>query len=722
MIREGMTETNAVEQEAAPSSKRPLDVPESGSLASEGDEGEVVRDDELLAGDELTTEYRPQRASGDSARITDPYRERPQQRELSPELQRQRRFGGPPPMPPRSKEQPIASLRVDNGQAASSGRAVQVSAASFGPNQRFETERPPPLQGEREANGGRGDNTMRTEPYGTSLSDEDVPGSRGPDTDRRRTSWRNSNSPTSEQFETGHRERRYFSHHARGLGNDEVPSRFSEASLQSGLQDLEDLREGDVLFGRYRVTRIAADGMVLRVDATRIGLGSAAHILLLSANAPSYSEVREHFVRTGRMVAQLHSEHVARVVELGISASTPPYIITDRHGYADLSELIRMRGALAVTDAIDYAIQISEALAEAHSQGIIHGSLRPANVFISEGADGAPLVKLAGFGAPAQWSLNSMYVGTSSQPPQGATRSELTYLAPEQIRSPGVLDASSDIWSLGVILHEMLLGIPAFRGNSSAGTLAMIAADVAPSIAAVRSDVSRTLESVVMRCLEKRPEARYESIIDVARALQSFGSPESEAIVERIIRIAARNQRTPSGFIGPQNALVRVPIRNGLGSGAMSSVPGKLPGTLTPLQLGVLAGTVVLLGAIAGVAGAVVVSRSLKATPSASEAQKLKPTFDSQMDIAKPDKKETASAEAVVSQPTLTVPSALPFKTSTQSGAHGTGHTVPNLPLTVSKALRLDTKPTVTSQDKVTRRAEVKRPEVTGDQLFNDIN
>jgi eukaryotic-like serine/threonine-protein kinase len=654
VIREGMTEANAVEEDADPSSKRLLNVPASEipSGGMEGDEAEMVRDDELLAGDELTTEYRPLCNSGGSARITDPYRECSQERELSPEVPRQRRFGGPPPMPPsRSKEQPMGSILVTQGSPR--GRSERVSTGALGPNQRFETERPPPLSAGRA--------------YG-----------------------------------------------------DEVRLRFSEASARCRHPDLEDLREGDVLFERYRVTRIATDGMILRVDATRIGLGSAAHILLLSANAPNYSEAREHFVRTGRMVAQLQSEHIARVVELGISASAPPYIITDRHGYADLSELIRVRGALGVTDAIDYAIQISEAMAEAHSQGVIHGSLRPSNVFISEGADGTPQAKLVGFGAPAQWSLSS-HLGTSSQHVQIAAGSVLPYLAPEQIRSPGVLNASSDIWSLGVMLHEMLLGVPAFRGNSSAGMLAMIAADVAPSIAAVRADVSRTLESVVMRCLEKRSEARYENIIDLARALQPFGSPDSETIVERIVRIGARSQMAPSGFVRPQNALVRMPMRNGLGSGAVSSVTSRLPATLTPLHLGALAGTVVLLGAIAGVAGAVVVSHSLRATPSLSAGRNSKPLVHAREDIVEPDQRGTNSS-AMANRPAVTVPSTLQVAPSAPSGAQVASRTVPSLSLTVSKALRLDAKPAVTSQSRVTRGAEVKKSEVTGDQLFNDIN
>lgn len=717
MIREGMTEANAVEEDANPSSKRLLNVPAPEDFASggrDGDEAELVRDDELLAGDELTTEYRP---TGSSARTTDPCRESLQQRDLGPELPRQRRFGGPPPMPPpRSKEQPMASILAE--QVMPRGGSERASTAALGPNQRFETERPPP-QDARQVNGGTGD-TFRMEPYGTGLSNDDALGGRGPDTDRRRSSWRDSNVQNSEQFESGSRARSPFARRSDEFGDDEVRLRFSEASPQFRPRDLEDLREGDVLFERYRVSRIAADGIIFRADATRIGLGSAAHILLLSPNAPNYSEAREHFVRTGRMVAQLQSEHVARVVELGISGSVPPYIITDRHGYADLAELIRVRGALNVTDAIDYAIQVSEAMAEAHSQGIIHGSLRPSNVFISEGADGSPLIKLAGFGAPAQWSLSS-HLGTSSQHAQSAAGSVLPYLAPEQIRSPGVLDASSDIWSLGVMLHEMLLGVPAFRGNSSAGMLAMIAADIAPSVAAVRSDVSRTLESVVMRCLEKRPELRYENIIDLARALQPFGSPDSETIVERIVRIGARGQRSPSGFVRPQNALVRVPVRNGLGSGAATAVPSRLPRTLTPLHLAALASTVVLLGAIAGVAGAIVVSRSLRASASASVARDTQAPVHAHADIVEPDHSRTASA-AMANQTALTAPPTLQVATSAPSGAQITSHTLPSLSLTVSKALRLDTKPAVTSPVRVTRRADVKRAEVTGAQLFNDIN
>jgi serine/threonine-protein kinase len=329
----------------------------------------------------------------------------------------------------------------------------------------------------------------------------------------------------------------------------------------------------------------------------------------MKSDAMGSMTAHEHFTRTARAASQLQSEHMARILDLSAARSRVGYVVFERTGATDLAELLRTRGALTVSDALDFTIQIADVLAEAHANGISHGSLRPARVFVSEGADGSPLLKVVGFGVLAQWSLLSaptcLQAGDSLD-------DAVRYLAPEQIRLANLVDPRSDIWALGQLLYEMLLGVPAFAGPSSVATLAMIAADPIQSITAARPDVPRALESIVTRCLEKRPEGRYVTVAELVRALKPLVSAETQARIERIVRIGARSPRTTSTFMPPGNALVHIPTPGIFGT--TESIPAvpteRVSRTTTPWRVGALLLLVMGTSGIAGVIGAVLTARS----------------------------------------------------------------------------------------------------------------
>lgn len=370
---------------------------------------------------------------------------------------------------------------------------------------------------------------------------------------------------------------------------------------------IEGIRERDLLLGRYRVTRVFRDGIITTANAVRLGLGSGAQIQVLESVQEDLTEAREYFAQTGRALVQLRSDHIARVIEIGEFASGAPFVVTERSGHSDLAEVLGRRGALAVGDAVDYVLQVAEGLAEAHSQGVMHGGLRPSCVHITEGADGAPLLRLGGFGAPAQWMLLGASLSGSRDPSSDMGSGSAAHMAPEQFRISEDVDDRCDIWALGTLLYEMLLGVPAFRGGSLAELLASIAADQPASICATRGDVPRALESVILRCLEKRPSARYPSVAELVRALQPFSSIESHSLIDRVVRITARGHRNSSTAAPPQAALVHVPNATAFSTPPSSHETTASPPRLGGWHFGALLAAFIFLGGAAGICGALVV-------------------------------------------------------------------------------------------------------------------
>jgi eukaryotic-like serine/threonine-protein kinase len=291
---------------------------------------------------------------------------------------------------------------------------------------------------------------------------------------------------------------------------------------------------GTVLAGKYRVEKLLGEGgMGWVVEAMHIHLEQRVALKFMHArNMVENPDAVARFLREARAAARIQSEHIARVFDVGTLDSGEPYLVMEYLEGQDLEGLLHDKGKLPVEQVVEYALQACEGLAEAHAKGIVHRDLKPANLFLARRTDGSVRVKLLDFGisklAPQAGGLD---VGmTSTQALMGSP----LYMSPEQLRSSKNVDRRADLWSMGVILYEMLGGQAPFVADTLPEVCARIMAEPPPPLS---MGSLTAMESVVMRCLEKDPSKRFADAGALAAALAPLGSPESRAIADRISRV-----------------------------------------------------------------------------------------------------------------------------------------------------------------------------------------
>ncbi|WP_437595320.1 serine/threonine-protein kinase [Sorangium sp. So ce590] len=295
------------------------------------------------------------------------------------------------------------------------------------------------------------------------------------------------------------------------------------------------VRQGQVIAGKYRVERvIGIGGMGVVVAATHLQLEEQVAIKLLLPSAAHSRTLAERFVREARAAVKVKSEHVARVTDVGTLDSGTPYMVMEYLSGSDLAEALRAGGPMAPQAAVEYVLQACEALAEAHAAGIVHRDLKPANLFLTRRADGSPCVKVLDFGISK--------VATGGSDPRitdtTAVMGSPLYMSPEQLKSSRDVDARTDLWSLGVILFELLAGAPPFDGATMPQLCVAIMQGIPRPLASLRPDVPPALVAVILRCLEKLPERRFRDVGALAEALAPFVTGRARLSVDRISGIS----------------------------------------------------------------------------------------------------------------------------------------------------------------------------------------
>jgi serine/threonine-protein kinase len=275
--------------------------------------------------------------------------------------------------------------------------------------------------------------------------------------------------------------------------------------------------DADRLFaGRYRLEgKLGEGGMGVVFCAFDTAFERHVAIKVVQSDPAAEKAAAQRFLREAKIAAKLQHEHIVEVFDLGNNEAGELFFVMELLDGESLGARLRREDRFAPARAVAIAVDICEALEVAHARGVVHRDLKPANVMLIQRGRSGDFVKLIDFGISKSTTMVSHLTGA------GHLLGTLGYVAPEQIAN-GPVDGRADIYSLGVILYRMLSGRTVFDDRSAVGALFdhLQAVPEPMRVRAPEVGVPRALDEVVMRCLEKRPEARWASVGELASALQ----------------------------------------------------------------------------------------------------------------------------------------------------------------------------------------------------------
>src|SRR2546422_7304351 len=302
--------------------------------------------------------------------------------------------------------------------------------------------------------------------------------------------------------------------------------------------------------GRYRIQRkLGAGGMADVYLAEDQELGRRVAIKILNSRHGNDDQFIERFRREAKNAAALNHPNIVSIYDRGEAEDTY-YIAMEFLDGRTLKELIVGRGAAPINVAVEYARQILSALRFAHRHGIVHRDIKPHNVLV----DAEGRVKVTDFGIAR--------AGTSQMTEAGSIVGTAQYLSPEQARGSPV-DQRSDVYSLGIVLYELLTGTVPFTGDTPVEIAMKHLSTVPEAPSARRPEVPRDLDLIVTRALAKDPRDRYQSAEEMEADLERFlrgaaVSPETEESATQIMR-------APTGPLAATAATMIAPPRRGTG-------------------------------------------------------------------------------------------------------------------------------------------------------------
>ena len=267
---------------------------------------------------------------------------------------------------------------------------------------------------------------------------------------------------------------------------------------------------GALIAGKYRIVEeIGHGGMGIVYKAEDIKLQRPVALKFLPHQWVSDPDARERFIQEARAASSLDHPGICNIYEIGETDDGRMYIAMAYYEGESLREKIR-RAPLSPEEPLEIAIQVAQGLAKAHGKGIVHRDIKPANILITQ--DG--VAKIVDFGL-------AKLAGQVRLTREGTTVGTVAYMSPEQAKGESV-DQRTDIWSVGVVLYEMLSGVLPFKGDHEQPLLHSILQQEPERLTKFRKDLLPGLENIVFKALSKKPAGRYQTMEEMLGDLKAI--------------------------------------------------------------------------------------------------------------------------------------------------------------------------------------------------------
>ncbi|MDC0723457.1 serine/threonine-protein kinase [Nannocystis bainbridge] len=291
-----------------------------------------------------------------------------------------------------------------------------------------------------------------------------------------------------------------------------------EATLRCPATDMVLPFEGRILAGKFRlVSELGRGGMGAVWRAKNVHVDRDVALKLILPEVSKNREIVARFQNEARVAARIGHPGICDILDLETSALGPVIVMELLRG-ENLGQRLESGGKLTPPAAVALIREALDALDAAHRAGIIHRDLKPENLFIHQPETGPTVLKLMDFGISKFIDRDGALTGS------GVMMGTPEYMAPEQINGAVFADARTDIWAIGAVLYKALTGVDPFTGATVPATLlAVISAE--PEPIDLRQRVPPALSAVILRCLAKKPDDRYQSARELSDALQPFESP-----------------------------------------------------------------------------------------------------------------------------------------------------------------------------------------------------
>jgi serine/threonine-protein kinase len=297
---------------------------------------------------------------------------------------------------------------------------------------------------------------------------------------------------------------------------------------------------GQLIDRRYRIIDvIARGGMGVVYDAIHVGLVRRVAIKTLHARYVKDQVALQRFQNEAVVVGRIGHKNIVEVHDMGFLDDGSPYLVMERLEGETVTQRLQHERPLKIEFAIDIALGVLSALVKTHSLGILHRDLKPDNLYIIQTDDG-PIVKVLDFGiskfvtqemSKSQLTRNGFVMGTPS------------YMAPEQATGDSNLDARVDLYSLGVIMYEMLTGRVPYKAATPPALLAEMLRVTLMSVRMLRPEVHPDLDSIVMRAMHRDRDQRFNDALSMMRALEEARAASKLGVVA--MRSLSPSQRPP---------------------------------------------------------------------------------------------------------------------------------------------------------------------------------